>query len=576
MDYTQEKNQFWWVLPEIPKVASDTSSMNESRNRSKEDTFRNEDTDERRSDSSDMGKKHEQKKWSKSMEESIPESPTSDGTTIAEDTAEDTAAAPEVRQVHGVKWFLVVFGILSSCFIFALDNTIVANITPSMVTDLHDVGQLAWLSVGFNLGGVAVVLAFGKLFGLFDAKILYISSTVLFLGASAVCGASPSMAGEIVGRVLAGAGGIGMYLGCLTLLSVNTTEKERPIYLSLIGLIWGIGTVLGPVVGGGFDKIDWRWAFYINLIIGGIFAPVYLFLLPSFDPLPTTPIRTRIASFDFLGSALSSGLFLAIIMAINFGGVLYRWMSGQIMALFVVAGGLCIVFALQQGFGFLTDRSSRVFPMHFLRRKEPVLLFVASAAVNAAGFIPVYYIPIYFQFTKGDDAIQSAVRLLPLIFMLSFFILLNGGLMSKVGYYQPWYVFGSVLLVVGGALLYTIDSNTPTANIYGYEVLIGIGAGCFIQAGYAVIQVTVEAADFAYGMSFMMLAQLGGISLGVAIASAVFINSASNHLKELLPLASESQIQQAISGLSGDFFKSLDPELKKQALDILVGDLRKV
>ena len=243
------------------------------------------------------------------------------------------------------------------------------------------------------------------------------------------------------------------------------------------GLIWGIGTVVGPVVGGGFDKISWRWAFYINLIIGGIFVPACVFILPSFDPLPKTPIRARIVSFDFLGSLLSCGLFLAIIMAINFGGVLYQWMSGEIMALFVVGGGLCIVFALQQGFEFLTDRSSRVFPMHFLRSKEPVLLFVACAAVNAAGFIPVYYIPIYFQFTKGDDSIQSAVRLLPLIFTLSFFILLNGGVMSKFGYYQPWYVFGSALLVVGGALL-----CKWTTRWHRFDLAVGSGlTKCAIQ-----------------------------------------------------------------------------------------------
>lgn len=97
------------------------------------------------------------------------------------------------------------------------------------------------------IGGVAVIMPFGKMYGLFNAKWLYISSLVLFEAASALCGGAPTMSAMIVGRVFAGAGGIGMYLGVLTLLSVNTSDKERPAYLSLIGLVWGLGTVLGPV-----------------------------------------------------------------------------------------------------------------------------------------------------------------------------------------------------------------------------------------------------------------------------------------------------------------------------------------
>jgi len=90
------------------------------------------------------------------------------------------------------------------------------------------------LRLRFGIGGVAVVTPFGKLYGLFNAKWLYIISNVIFMAASALCGAAPNMNAMIVGRVFAGAGGNGMYLGVLTLLSVNTTNKERPIYLSLV------------------------------------------------------------------------------------------------------------------------------------------------------------------------------------------------------------------------------------------------------------------------------------------------------------------------------------------------------
>ncbi|KAI9703719.1 MAG: hypothetical protein M1836_007489 [Candelina mexicana] len=414
------------------------------------------------------------------------------------------------------------------------------------------------------------------MFGLFNAKWLYIISVVIFEASSALCGAAPNMDAMIVGRVFAGAGGIGMYLGVLTLLSVNTSDKERPAYLSLIGLVWGIGTVLGPVVGGAFEKVEWRWAFYINLIIGGLFAPVYLFLLPPFDPSPNTPLAKRAARFDHLGAILSIGALVCIIMAINFGGTVYAWGSGQVIALFVVSGVLFLVFGIQQYFAFLTTTLDRMFPVHFMKNKEALLLFVLAAACNTAAFVPIYYIPIYFQFTRGDSALDSAVRLLPLIFVLSATILTNGFLMSKLGYYQPWYIGGSILALVAAVLLSRIDINTAQGAIYGYEVLLGVGTGAYIQAGYAVIQAVTDPADMFYAIAFMMVAQIGGIALGLAVSGAVFVNSAQNALMEILPNVAIEEIRSAISGTSGAFFQTLPADLKTRALEAVVGSMQKV
>ena len=210
-------------------------------------------------------------------------------------------------------------------------------------------------------------------------------------------------------------------------------------------------------------------------------------------------------------------------MAINFGGTLYAWNSGQVIALFVVSGILFIVFGIQQKIALFTTTTSRMFPVHFFKNKEALLLFILAASCNACVFIAIYYIPIYFQFTKQDTALDSAVRLLPLIIILSFTILLNGFTMSKLGFYQPWYVGGSILALIASVLLCKfiglsyfsispltlctarIDTNTPQANIYGFEILLGIGTGAYVQAGYAVIQAVVDPADIYYAISFLMM-----------------------------------------------------------------------
>lgn len=337
--------------------------------------------------------------------------------------------------------------------IYSLDNTITADLVPAIVNDFDSVPLLPWLSVGFMVGAMVSLLPVGKLYSKYNAKWVYIINVVVFLASSALCGAAPNMNAIIVGRVFLGLSGAGMYGGVLTLVSAYTDDHERPGYLSLIGFVWGIGTVLGPVVGGAFATVDWRWSFYINLIIGGVFIPVYLFLLPPFDPLPNVSMLGRLEKYDFLGVALYTGFILSLIMAINFGGAVYAWDSGSEIALFVVSGVLFIAFAIQQRFAWFTTSAERIFPVKMLRSLEANLLFVCAACSNAAGYIPIFYIPVYFQFSRGDSALDAAVRLLPLIIVLSFTIVANGFLMGKLGYYFPWYFLGSALALAGNVLL---------------------------------------------------------------------------------------------------------------------------
>ncbi|KAF2088014.1 major facilitator superfamily transporter [Saccharata proteae CBS 121410] len=518
----------------------------------------------------------------KSVEKSIPEGIFEPASGDVSGNVSDVEAGPkEVQQnqrsVHGIQWLLVVVAVLFSMFIYSLDGTIVADLVPSIVNDFDSVSLLPWLSVGFMAGSLVTVLPLGKLYAKYNAKWLYVISVVIFLAASALCGASPNMNAMIVGRVILGMAGNGIYFGIMTLLSVYTNDVERPMYLSLVGFVWGIGTVLGPVVGGGFDKITWRWAFYINLIIGGVFAPVYLFMLPTFDPQPAgTKFLARAKNFDFVGAALSIASILCLVMAINFGDALYAWNSGQIIAMFVLSFVLLVAFAIQQRYSWFTNPEERMFPCHLLLNKEANLLFICSACANTAGFLPIYYIPTYFQFSRGDNALEAAVRLLPLITILSATIILNGWLMSKLGYYQPWYIIGAALALIGNVLLSLVDSTTSAAAIYGYEVLIAIGSGAFIQAGYATIQTVVKPEDTSYGIAYMMLAQFVGIVFGLSIGGAVFINQSLHALQKILPDIPEATLRSLVSGTSSNAIDAVPLNMQPAAIAAIVDGLRQI
>ncbi|KJY00742.1 hypothetical protein TI39_contig314g00004 [Zymoseptoria brevis] len=165
------------------------------------------------------------------------------------------------RNVHGMKWVLVVASLISATFLWGLDGTITADMQATFVRDFNSIDKLAYNSVAFFLGAAACVLTWGQIYGQFNAKWVFIVGIILFEIGSAICGAAPNIDTLIAGRAICGVGGSGMYVGVLTLLSMTTTEKERALYMGFPGITWGIGTVLGPIIGGAFaeSSATWRW-----------------------------------------------------------------------------------------------------------------------------------------------------------------------------------------------------------------------------------------------------------------------------------------------------------------------------
>ncbi|KAF7177585.1 hypothetical protein CNMCM7691_005914 [Aspergillus felis] len=470
----------------------------------------------------------------------------------------DEPEAPP-RDISGWKWWLVMASILSSIFFYALDNTVVADIQPVIIGDLGELEKLTSLSVAFLLGATATNLIWGKVYSQFNAKWAYILNVAVFEIGSAVCGAAPSMNVMIVGRALCGVAGAGLYVGVMTLIAMTTSLPERPLYVGGTGLTWGIGIVLGPVVGGGFSEssVGWRWAFYINLLIGALCAPVYLFLLPSKDPRPGVALKERSREVDIVGAALQMAALTTFVLAISWGGVVYPWNSGQVIGL----SGLHHNRAPHHTRGFFGSRTV-------------LILFASTAAAGASAFVPIYMIPLYFQFTRGDAALDAGVRLLPFIILMVATILTNGALLSKFGYYMPWYTAGGLLALTGGALMYTVDLNTSTSRIYGYTVILGLGVGLWIQASFAVAQAVVEPKYVPAAVGFITLAQFAGITIVMAIANTIFLNECLTSIPRILPNVPRDEIEAAIQGTS-DLLDRLSSDVRTRVLEAIVSGISK-
>jgi MFS family permease len=415
------------------------------------------------------------------------------------------------------------------------------------------------------MASVAVILLLGRAYGLFNIKYLLLSSIATFEVGSALCGAAPSMSALIIGRVIAGIGGAGMYLGALTYISVFATNKEASLYNALIGLAWGLGAILGPVIGGAFSvgSATWRWAFYINLPLAGLFSPVYFFIMPSRNPRPDLTLVQKLAEIDWVGAILNGALFVLFMIACTFGGSTYAWNSGSSIALWVVFGVCLISYILQQYLALFTTAERRIFPVHFIKSRTMLLLYIGTAGAAAANAVTLYYVPLFFQFTRGDSALQAAVRLLPFICLFIFSVMVAGGLLPVLGRYNIFYIIGGALSLAGGALMFTIDANTSTSHIYGYEILIAAGTGLVFQNAYAVAAAKVPDKDKAKAIGFINVAQIGTIAIALAIAGSLFQNLGFKSLKSAFEgyHYPDDYVRSALAGNISPIFSSANPDV---------------
>ncbi|KAK9421201.1 putative Major facilitator superfamily (MFS) profile domain-containing protein [Seiridium unicorne] len=162
-----------------------------------------------------------------------------------------------------------------SLLLFAIDGTIVADIQPSIIDTFGEVEKLPWIGVALSLGTVSILPQY------------FLIMVLGFEVGSVIRGAAPTMDVLIVGRFIQGFFDCGVYAGGLTVVAMSTTNRERPLCFSGIITMYGIGSVIGPVIGSTFaeSSATWRWAFYLNLVVAGIFTPGFLFCLPSINPM---------------------------------------------------------------------------------------------------------------------------------------------------------------------------------------------------------------------------------------------------------------------------------------------------
>jgi MFS family permease len=400
---------------------------------------------------------------------------------------------------------------------------------------------------------------------------------LIFEIGSAVIGSAQSAEIVVVGRALAGFGGSGIYVGTINIVSAITTPIERTHYLNLVGVAWCLGTILGPIIGGAFadSAATWRWAFYVNILIAAIAAPSCVLLIPPvLPPASSSTVVDRLKRIDYIGAILFLGGVISTIMILGFGGALYTWDNPRMITLYVVAVVVWTAFSLQQYFSFLTV--DRIFPVQFVGNWEMVILFVWTSIAISSLVVTVYSLPLFYQFIYAESSLKSGAYTIPYVAAIIISIGTSGPIFAKFPYYMGWFAGASVLMLVGNALLSTLNYTTPFGTIAGWTIISGIGVGPVVQLGYTVAQVKVAPSSVPEVSQFLSCAQMAGLALSLGIATSVFLNRATEEISRILPNLPRHEIMAAIDSANTALFNGLDADAATRIRDAIARNVGQV
>ena len=433
------------------------------------------------------------------------------------------AAEPQTER-EGATLYAVIAGLMLVMLMAALDSTIVSTALPTIVGDLGGLEHISWVVTAYLLAQTVVMPLYGKLGDLYGRKLVLQVALVLFVIGSVLCGQAHSMTELIAFRALQGLGGGGLMVSSQAALGDVVSPRERGKYSGLFGAVFGVATVVGPLLGGFLtSQIDWRWIFYVNVPVG-----VVAFVVLQ----RTLPARTeRIAhAIDYLGTALLASALTALVLLTTLGGNQYSWTSA-----FIVGLGVLAVLAIV-GFVFAEQRAAEPILPNVLWR-NPVFA-VASAMGFIVGFAlfgATTYLPLFQQVVRGLDPTQSGLALLPLMAGVLITSIGSGQLITRTGRYRIYPIAGSAMMVVGLFLFSKLSPSTTTLVLSLEMFLVGAGLGCIMQVLVLAVQNAVDYELLGVATSGATLFRTIGGSLGTAILGAVFTAQLTDNLHAAFP-----------------------------------------
>ncbi|MGW0789584.1 DHA2 family efflux MFS transporter permease subunit [Streptomyces sp. NPDC002911] len=413
--------------------------------------------------------------------------------------------------------------LLLGMLLAALDQTIVSTALPTIVSELGGLDHLSWVVTAYLLAATAATPLWGKLGDQYGRKKLFQTAIVIFLIGSALCGMAQNMPQLIGFRALQGLGGGGLMVLSMAIVGDIVTPRERGKYQGLFGAVFGVTSVLGPLLGGFFtEHLSWRWVFYINLPVGVVALLVIAAALHI-------PVRRTQHTIDYLGTFLIASVATCLILVASLGGTTWAWGSAQIIVLAVLAVVLLVAFVAAE-----RRAAEPVLPLKLFRLRTFTLVAVISFVIGFAMFGAMTYLPTFLQVVHGITPTVSGVHMLPMVLGLLLTSTGSGQIVSRTGRWKVFPIAGTALTAVGLLLLHTLSENSSTWTMSLCFFVFGAGLGLVMQVLVLIVQNSVGYEDLGVATSGATFFRSIGASFGVAVFGTVFTNRLTGKLGEAL------------------------------------------
>ena len=457
-------------------------------------------------------------------------------TTVSDPESGSARISPQRRN-------LIFVAVLLGMLLAALDQTIVATALPTVVADLGGAGHQSWVVTSYLLASTIVTAIVGKLGDLFGRKAVFQAAVVFFLVGSVLCGLSGSMTMLVASRALQGIGGGAIMVTAMAVIGEVIPLRERGRYQGALGAVFGVTTVIGPLLGGFFtDHLTWRWAFWINIPVAIVVLLVAVTAIPSLAKSARPVIDYAGIAFVGLGA---SGLTLAT----SWGGGEYAWTSPVIIGLFVASAAALAVFVWVE-----TRAAEPILPIRLFTSPVFTVCCILGFIVGFAMLGALTFLPTFMQFVDGVSATTSGLRTLPMVAGMLITSIGSGNIVGRTGRYKVFPVAGTAIMTVAFLLLSTMDAATPTWQQSVFLFVLGSGIGLCMQVLVLVVQNTSSFADLGVATSGVTFFRTIGSSFGAAIFGSLFANFLAGRIGPALAASGAppraAQSPQALHALS--------------------------
>ncbi|KAJ7150499.1 ABC transporter [Mycena crocata] len=483
---------------------------------------------------------------------------------------------PPVSTILTGRRLAVVFvAILLAVLMVALDQTILATALPRIASDFNSFSLQGWVATSFVLTQSVFLLFFGQVLRIFPAKWVLVATMAIFEVGSLVCGLAQNIGALIAGRAVSGLGAAGMFVAMLQVVSQATRLEDRPKYMGMLGGVFGLSSIIGPLIGGGFtDHATWRWCFFINLPIGGVSLAAVSFLLKSAPPLGVDPtkrsrkdILEQVRNIDWVGAVLVAAAVTSLVLALQWGGNTKHWNDKAVIVTFVFAGVIAITFVFWEI--FVGDGA--MMPVRIFKSRSIYAIISFSFLNRFTQLLFSFYIPIMYQVARGHSAVKSGIDLLPLLLSGMVTVIGSGIIVSKFGYYYPFLLGAPLFLAVGSGLFYSVGLSTSSATLVGFQILVGIGTGMGMQNSVVAIQVEFKDEPKLLGQaqSLASFGQFLGGMMGLSVAEPVFASELTHFLARYAPDAPAAIARNSPTAIYSDLPAEIIPGVLKAYIESL-------